>query len=94
MHPKISVHRYISEISYSCSELYQKVAVIGLNLCLVSRFVAHGSTASVASVHDDESALCIGESLHGAENTAAIVSSVTGIYINVKRAEAERTVIS
>ena len=82
------------KIATTRSKLYQKLAVVGLYFCLVCRFVAHGSTAPFASVNNNKSAFGVGKCLHGAQNSAAIVGSVTGIYINVKRAKAKRTVIS
>ncbi len=78
----------------SCGEFYQKVGVVGLNFCFVSRLVSYGSTAPLTAVNYDITALCIGECLHGAENTATFVLSVARVYINVKRAKAKRAVVS
>ena len=80
--------------AYSCRELNEQIVVVGLNLCLVCRAVANGSTAFVAAVNYDISALCVGERLNGAQNTAAVVGSVTGIYINVQGAKTKGAVVS
>jgi len=75
-------------------QLYNKLGVVGLDFCLVRCLVAHERAASVASVRDDISALRVGLCFDGAENTAARVRSVARIYVHVKRAEAEWTVVS
>ena len=80
--------------SDSCGELNEQIVVVGLNLCLVCRAVADGSAAFVAAVNYDISALCVGERLNGAQDTAAVVGSVTGIYINVQGAKTKGAVIS
>ena len=45
-------------------------------------------------MNDNKALFGVGESLDRAENSAAIVGSVARVYINVKRAKAERTVIA
>lgn len=40
------------------------------------------------------SALCVGLGFYRAEDTAALVRSVTGVYINVEGAEAKGTMVS
>ena len=80
--------------SDSCGELNEQIVVVGLNLCLVCRAVADGRAAFVAAVNYDISALCVGERLNGAQDTAAVVGSVTRIYINVQRAKTKGAVVS
>lgn len=77
----------------SCGEFYQKVVVIGLT-ALNSSLVAHGCTAFLATVYDNEALFGIGKRLYGAENAKTVVCSVTGVYVNVKRAKAEGTMIA
>ena len=60
----------------------------------MGRLVSHGLTASFASVDDYIALLGVGKSLNGAKDTAAAVCSVAGVYVNVKRAKAEGTVVS
>ena len=58
------------------------------------RLVADGGTALFAAVDDNKAALGVGERLYRAKNAAAIVGSVAGIYVNVKRTKANRAVIA
>ena len=60
----------------------------------MSRFVSDDGAALLAAVDYDIAALCVGERLYGAENSAAFVCTVTGVYINVQRAKAKWTVVS
>lgn len=71
-----------------------KVEVIGLDLCLVSRLVSDDSAAFFALVENYKSALRIGLCSAGAKDSTAFVSSVSGVYINVERAEAEWAVVA
>ena len=57
-------------------------------------FVAGDAAASVAFVNYYVSLFGVGLYLYRAEYAAAGVRSVTRVYINVKRAEAKRTVVS
>ena len=57
-------------------------------------FVADCLPASVASVNYDIATLCIGKCSYRAKDTATTVCSVTGVYVHVKRTEAERAVIA
>ena len=66
-------------------QLDNQIHIVGLDFCLVRRLVAHLSAAPLASVDYDKSALCVGQSPYRTENAAALVLSVAGIYINVKR---------
>ena len=67
----------------SRSKLYKQLGVVGLDFCFVSRFVAHNAAATVTFVNDDVSLFRVGQGLDGAQNAAAIVCSVTRVYINV-----------
>ena len=58
------------------------------------RLVSYHLAAHVTAMYDDVSLLGIGLCLDGAENAAAGIGSVTGVYINVQRAKAKRAVIS
>ena len=60
----------------------------------MSRLVADGGAALLAAVNDDETALRVGKSLYRAKKSAAIVGSVAGIYINVKRAQTKGAMIA
>ena len=57
-------------------------------------FVARDASASVAFMDYDISLFRVGLDPYRAQYAAAGVRSVSGVYINVKRAEAERAVIS
>ena len=83
--------KYLAE---PCRKTDNKIGIIGLNLCLVGSLVSNYRAASVASVDDHVSLFRIGLGSDRAENTAAIVCSVAGIYINVKGTKAERAMIS
>lgn len=71
-----------------------EVEVVRLDFCFVSRFVSHLFAAFFAFVDNYISSLSIRLCSRGAKNTAAGIRSVTGVYIHVKRAKAERAVIS
>ena len=60
----------------------------------MSRLVAYDFATLVTAVNYDVAALRIGQGTDRAEYSAALVCSVTGIYIHVKRAKAERTVVA
>lgn len=77
----------------SCGKSYKQVVIICLT-ALKSRLVSYRLATFIASMDNDISLFGIGKGLNRAKNTAAIVSSVAGVDINVKRAEAEGTVIS
>ena len=66
-------------------ELDYQVHIVGLNLCLVCRLVSDRLAAPLAAVDDDIALLRVGHSTYGAKNAAALVGSVTGIHVNVKR---------
>ena len=71
-------------INTRCQLDYQ-IHIVGLDFCLVCRLVAHLSSASLASMDYDKSALCVGQRHYRTENAAALVLSVAGIYIHVQR---------
>lgn len=81
-------------IVLACGELYKKVGVVGLHLCLVGGLVADNLAALFTLVDYDISAAWVGKCLYRTENSAAGVHSVTGIYVYVKRTKAEGTVIA
>ncbi len=58
------------------------------------RLVSHGSTAFFTSVNYDVSALRVGQNFYRTQNSAALICSVTRIYIYMKRAKTKRTMIS
>ena len=71
----------------------EKVVVVGL-ISLHSRLVAHHRAAFFATVKDNEALFGVGKGLNGAKNSQAIVCSVPGIYVNMKRAKAEGAVVA
>ncbi len=86
----IPFERYLVK---SCGKSYKQVVIICLT-ALKSRFVSYRLATFIASMDNDISLFGVGKSLYGSENATAIVSSVTRVNINVKRAKAEGTVIS
>ena len=84
----------MGELHPTRGELYEKVGVVGLDLCLVGGFVAHNRAATVAAVYDYISLFGVGLRLYRAEYSAAIVCPVTRVYIHVKRAKAKRTMVA
>lgn len=76
----------------SCGEPYKHVVIIGLR-ALKGCLVANDAAASVTAVYDDISFFRVGQGLYGAENSTAIVSSVSRVYIHVERAEAEGAMV-
>ena len=81
-------------LSEACCKLYKKLAVIGLNLRILSSTVSYNSAAPLAPVYDDKAAARVGQRLYGAKYSAAGVCAISRIYINVQRAQAEGTVVS
>ena len=71
-----------------------KIEVIGLDLCLVSCLVSDDGAALFTLVENYKASLCIGLGSAGAKDSAAFVRSVSGVYINVERAEAEGAMIA
>ena len=78
----------------TCRQFYDKVGIVGLNFRLVSRLVSYRFTAFVTSVNYYVASLGVGKRPYRAKNSAAVVCSVAGIDIDVKRAEAEWAMIS
>ena len=78
----------------ACRQLDYQSCVVGLNFCFVSRLITYHGAASVTLVYDDVSLFGVRLGLYRTEYSAAIVSSVTWVDINVQRAEAEGTVVS
>ena len=68
----------------NCGELYKKICIVRLDLCLMCRLVSHYGTAPLALVDYYISSAWVGQGTDRAEYSAAIVRSVTGVYINVK----------
>ena len=77
-----------------CGQFDNKIEVIGLDLCLVSRLVSYNGAALFALVENYKAALRVGLCSAGAKYSSAFVSSVPGVYINVERAEAEWAMIT
>ena len=77
----------------ACGKLDKQIVIVGL-VTFKCGLVANGLTAFFTAVNDDKSLFGVGQSLYGTKNSLTGVRSVAGIYINVKRAEAEGTVIS
>ena len=82
--PAYAKHRRVC--SHPCGELDDEVGVVGLDLCLVCGLVADYRTAPVASVDDDISLFGIRLRPYRAQDSAAVVCSVTRIYIHVQGA--------
>ena len=78
----------------SGGELDYQAHIVGLCLCLVRRLVSDGRAALVTTVNDYIAALGIGKRAYRAKYSAAIILSVTGVYINVERAKAEGAMIA
>ena len=60
----------------------------------MSGFVSVNFTATRAFMDNDKSLFGVGQGLNRAQDTAAIVCSVTGIYVNVKRPKAKGAVVA
>ena len=81
-------------LNFPCGEADNQAHIVGLDLRLVSRLVSHRPAASLTAVGDNISALGVGLSLDGTENSAAVVGSVTGVNIDVQGAQTEGAVVS
>ena len=78
----------------ACGKLYDKICVVGLNLCLVRRLASYDLAALFTAVDDDVAALRIGQCSYGAQSAKALVCSVAGIDVDVYGVEAKRAVIA
>ena len=81
-------------LNFTCCEADNQAHIVGLDLRLVSSLVSHRPAASITAVGDNISALGVGLSLDGTENSAAVVGSVTGVNIDVQGAQTEGAVVS
>ena len=81
-------------LNFTCCEADNQAHIVGLDLRLVSSLVSHRPAASITAVGDNISALGVGLSLDGTENSAAVVGSVTGVNIDVQAPQAKRTMVA
>ena len=79
---------------HSRSQFDYQRCIVGLNFRFVCCLVSDYCTTFIALVDYHISLFWIRFSLDRTENTTAVVGSVTGIYINVQGAEAERAVVA
>ena len=70
-------------LAEACCKLDYQVGVVGLDLCLVCGLVSYYRAAPLALVDDNVAALGIGLCPDGAQNAAAGVCPVSGVYVNV-----------
>lgn len=75
------------------SQVNNKRHVIRLDFCLVRRLVSYHRAAPLAPVDYHISTLRVTFRAYRAHYPAAGVLPVTGVYVNMQRAEAERTVV-
>ena len=75
-------------------EFYQKVDIVGLDFRGVSGLIADGRAAFIAFIDDDISLFRVGENLNGAEDSAAVVGAVAGVYIYMNRTKASGAVVA
>ena len=66
-------------------ELDDQVHIVGLNLCFVGGLVSDRLATFFTAVNYDITLFGIGHRTYGAQDSAALVGSVTRIYINVER---------
>jgi hypothetical protein len=81
-------------VGYACSKTYDEIHIVGLYLCLVRRTVSDYRAAFIASVDYNVASLRIGLGAYRAQNAAAGIGTVAGVYVNVKRAKTEGAMIS
>lgn len=78
----------------TCGELYDKRGIVGLNFRLVCRLISHYRAALITFVYDNVALFGIGLGFYRAENTAAVICSVTRVYIHVQRAKTEGAMVT
>ena len=78
----------------TCGEFDNKIGVVGLYFRLVRSLISHHLPAPLAFMDNDITALCVGFCFYRAQDSAAVILSVTGIYINVERAKTKWAVIT
>ena len=88
-YPKVAFNSLIQ----SGGQFYQKIVVIWA-VTFESCLVAHYCAASLTAVDDDKSLLGVGQGLYGAKDSSAVVGSVAGVDIHVKRAKTVWAVVS
>ena len=70
------------KLTETCGQADKKIVVVRL-ISFKCGFVSYRCAAFLTSVYDDKSLFGVGKSLNRAENSAAFVGSVAGIYVNV-----------
>lgn len=79
---------------FSACKLDDVVYIVGLYFCFVSRLVSVYLPALVAFVEDDIAFFGVRKRLYGAHYAAALTSPVSGVDVNVERAEALGAVVA
>ena len=77
-----------------CGKLDDKIEIVRLCFSLMCRLVSDDSRALIALMDNDVALLCIGGGAYRTKYSAAFVRSVSGIHVNVQRAEAKRAMVS
>lgn len=77
-----------------CSQFYKLVDIVRLNFCLVGGFVAFYLTAFCTTVNYYISFFRVGDAAYRFHRSTALVGTVSGIYVYVKRPQAYGTMIS
>ena len=75
-------------------QLYQKVDIVGLDFRGIGGLIADGRAAFIAFIDDDISLFRVGENLNGAEDSAAVVGAVAGVYVYMNRTKAMGAVVA
>ena len=73
----------LSHIAFSRSQLYYKLYVVGLYLCVVGGAAAAYLAALGTTVYYNISLFGIGLGADGLKQAATLVCAVTGVYVNV-----------
>jgi hypothetical protein len=77
-----------------CRKLDYKVEVIGLHLCLVSRFVSRNLAAFFAAVNDHVALFRVDLHADGLKCAAALRGAIAGVDVQMERPKAEGAVVA
>ena len=84
----------LSQRIFSRGECDDQIKVVGLYLSLVRGAATRDAAAFFTAMHKHVAALGVGLGADGAQGTAALVCSVTGIYVNVQRIKTKGAVVA
>ena len=85
---------YLRKRIFYRGERDDQIEIVGLYLCLVRRATSRGCAAFFTAVNDDVTALGVRLGTDGTQGPAALVCSVSRVYVYVQRIEAKGAMVA